>query len=107
MAAVVAVRSHCEDSREHGHLQQEIPQRKIGLDDVMNAGCCVLATGRCASSCMQRDLALEKTTPLSSQVRRPKILSAFSTLSGLVPPWDHGTMRRCNVRLYSGNVQEL
>ena len=76
MAAVV-VRSHCEDSRDSGYLERKIPRRRIGLDDDMNAGCCTLDTRRCASSCVERDLAHEETTPLSSQVRKINLLSAF------------------------------
>ena len=69
MAVAVAVRSHCEDSRDNGYLQQKIPQQRIGLDDdEVNAGCGMLTMRRCASSCMKRDLALEITTPLSNQV---------------------------------------
>lgn len=84
MAAIVAIGSHCEDSRDNGYLQRKIPQRKIGLDDGMNAGYGMLTTRRCVSSCMQRDLALEKPTPLSNQVWKPNMLLAIATLFCLV-----------------------
>ena len=78
MAAILAVRSHYEVSRDSGHLQRKMPQQKTGLDDEMNAGRCSLAMKRCASTCMERDLALEETTPLSSEVRKSSVLSAVS-----------------------------
>ena len=79
--AAVAFGSHCEDSRDNGFLERKTPPWKIGLDDEMNAGRSMMATRRCASSCVERDLALEKTTPLSSQVR---ILSASPVLKDLL-----------------------
>lgn len=79
--AAVAVRLHCEDSRDNACLERKIPRQKIGLDDEVNAGCYALAVRRCASSYSERDLALEKIPPLSSQVRKPNMLSASSALS--------------------------
>lgn len=81
--ATVAFRSHCEDDRDNGYLERKIPRWKIGLDDEMIVGRSMIATRRCASSCVERDLAQEKTTPISSQVRI-LILSASLVLNYLL-----------------------
>ena len=82
--AAVAAKVHCEDSRDNGYLERKIPRRKIGLDNEVDTDCCMLAKGRCASSCAERDLVLEKTTPLSSQVGNPITPPASFTLLCLV-----------------------
>ena len=75
----------------------KIPRWKIVLDEEKNAGCAVVATRRCASSCVERDLGLEKTTPLSSQVRKSKILSASPNQNGvLYHQRNCGEMRGCH-----------
>ncbi|KAK3176335.1 hypothetical protein OEA41_007658 [Lepraria neglecta] len=68
--AAVAVRSHCDYSRDNGSLEQKTLPRKIGLDD----GVGYISTEwmrRCARSCRGRDLALEKTTPVETSILSP------------------------------------
>ena len=89
--AAGAVSSHCEDYRDNGYLEQNIPRQKIGCDDEVNADYCTLAR-RCASSCMERDLALEKTVPLSSQV------GAQTCFQPLLPCFMSRTTPRCGAQ---------
>ena len=76
--AAVAARSHCNASRDNGSLEPKIPLPKTGSDEKIR----YISTEwmwRCASSCIERDLAYEDT-PAETSVR---ILDSISALCPL------------------------